>query len=391
MEESRTNRVRSSAVAGPSAAARWHVSVALGALALSAGCFSGGTIGAADGSVSSQDGSQVDAADAGPADADPPDALPLMEGVVTLVGSSNSGDIDGERNVARFNNPVNVVRGPDGNLYVTDFYNGTVRQVTPSGTVTTVTRDPSFVRPFGIVFAPTGELYVQTDRNSQGAEGGALWRIDSFTGKPNLLLDDIGRPRGLAALADGRLVLSNYFTHVVSTWLPGQPSPTPLAGANDSAGYVDATGTAARFDQPMDVVVDGNGDLVVADLGNNVLRKVTLAGVVTTLAGNGDAATVDGPALEASFYSPKALAIDDQGRIFVTEADGHVIRMVADGQVTTVAGDGDPGFRDGDPATAEFFGVEGLDQEQGYLYIADGDGGEAGQPYHRIRRVSIPQ
>lgn len=87
------------------------------------------------------------------------DAKPLGAGVVTLAGSSTPGDRDGLRDAAKFNNPVNVILSPAGDVFVADFDNSKIRKVTPFGLVTTVLTGPStFKRPFGLVFASDGTL-----------------------------------------------------------------------------------------------------------------------------------------------------------------------------------------------------------------------------------------
>jgi serine/threonine-protein kinase len=337
--------------------------------------------------------------DAGPPDADPPDALPLTIGLSTLAGGPEPGFQDGARNVASFDDPVNVAVAPDNVLFVADFNNGAIRRVTEDGQTTTFTHQPDFHRPFGIAFSTTGDLYVQTDRNSSndtdGKGTGALWRVNSSTGAATLLVDNIGRVRGIDVLPDGRIVLSDYIRHVLKIYNPANGQVSVLAGAEDQAGFVDAKGANARFDSPYDIVVDPDvGCVYVSDFHNHRIRQVNIAdGTVTTLSGKAIAGNTDGAIAAATYINPQGLAIDDARQLYVSDPGGHVIRKI-DLQaktVSTIAGDGDPGYVDNtDPLAARFYGLEGIDITNGgdHLYIADGDLGEGG-PYHRIRRVAF--
>jgi sugar lactone lactonase YvrE len=290
------------------------------------------------------------------------------------------------------------VMGPDGNIYTADFGNNSIRRITPSGMVSTLIEQSSFRRPFGMIFAADGTLYVQTDTNDTGGLStttGTVWRVDLDSGDATVVARNVGRPRGLAQLSDGRLVLAEGPRHSVLLLDPDAASPTPtlLAGSNDAAlsGYVDGTGSAARFNRPQDVVVIDD-EIYVADRENHRIRKITLDGVVTTLAGSGTPGNQDGSMAQASFNRPQGLAGDDAGNLYVSDLDGYRIRKidVGSGLVTTIAGSGTPGHLDAeDPMQAQFFGLEGIDVGDSYLYAADGSRGE-NEPYHRVRRVSLP-
>ena len=116
-------------------------------------------------------------------------------------------------------------------------------------------------------------------------------------------------------------------------------------------------------------------------------------GVVTSFAGDGIAGTIDGPAASARFVSPKAIAADASGAVFVSDTEAHRIRRIAaDGTVTTVAGNGVAGFMDGAGNVAQFVGQEGIavTADGRTLFVADGTGGaEPPGPYHRIRKITI--
>jgi sugar lactone lactonase YvrE len=251
-----------------------------------------------------------------------------------------------------------------------------------------------------MIFAADGSLYVQTDANDMGdlsTETGTLWRVDVDSGGAEVVARELGRPRGLAALDDGRLVLSDGPRHSVFLLDPeaAEPTLTLLAGSDDPqlSGHVDAIGAEARFSRPMDIVVIDDA-IYLADRENHRIRKITLDGEVSTVAGTGSPGGNDGATDEATFNLPHGLARDSAGNLYVSEVAGYRIRKIDlySDTVTTIAGTGMPGPQDAeDPMQARFFGLEGVDVDfdDRYLYVADGNQGEDA-PYHRVRRVSLP-
>ena len=118
---------------------------------------------------------------------------------------------------------------------------------------------------------------------------------------------------------------------------------TTLAGTG-SIGSTNGTGTAASFNLPYGIAVDASGTVYVADTHNNLIRKITAAGVVTTLAGTGSSGSTDGTGTAASFDEPVGVAVDSSGTVYVADAGNHLIRKItAAGVVTTLAGSGSSG------------------------------------------------
>jgi len=332
-----------------------------------------------------------------PIDAAIPDAPTLcLRGsldlaVTTLAGCEQSGTEDGDRATARFNNPTNVEIAPSGTAFVADFDNGLIRKVEPDGTTTTLPRPHDFARPFGLAIAADGSLFVETDDNdaSEHTETtGTIWNIDPDTGDAGVVSRNLGRPRGLAMLPDGKVALADHIHHLVSILDPATGIVTPLAGTLDTPGHLNATGTAALFAQPYDLVVDASGDLIVSDFDNHMLRKITLAGVVTDYAGSGDAGSLDGPNATARFDAPQGIAIAPDGTLFVTDVKRHVVRRIQAGMVTTVAGDGTSGWLySDDPRGARFYGLEGIAADATRVIVSDGNIGD-GMPFNRIRLLT---
>ncbi len=148
------------------------------------------------------------------------------------------------------------------------------------------------------------------------------------------------------------------------TTLAGSPCGLDSSGG-PIGGYADGTGSAARFNYARAVAVDNAGNVYVADEGNSAIRKVTPAGVVTTLAGdpsvldgNGNpvSGSADGTGSAARFYRPQGVAVDSAGNVYVADTDNNTIRKVTPGGVvTTPAGlAGTPGSADGTGSAARF-------------------------------------
>jgi secreted PhoX family phosphatase len=163
---------------------------------------------------------------------------------------------------------------------------------------------------------------------------------------------------------------------------------TTIAGAS-ATGTADGIGTAARFNQPYDITIDAAGNLYVADCVNNLIRKLSYNGTawdVTTIAG-GTAGFADGAGTAAQFIQPMGIAMDAAGNLYVGDDGNHRIRKLryngTDWDVTTVAGDGSTASLDGPGLTAQIFGPRGIKVDAvGNIYIAENGN-------HRIRKITF--
>tara|TARA_R110002096_G_scaffold171490_2_gene344367 strand:+ start:2864 stop:4051 length:1188 start_codon:yes stop_codon:yes gene_type:complete len=326
--------------------------------------------------------------DVAPSDAGPHSIDPLANGLSTLIGDSAAGFLNGSREFALLSNPVNVLVGPSGDVFVADFGNKAIRQVSPTGETSTLVRQAGFNRPFGMVFTSGGDFYVQTDRSSLDADTGALWRVAMDTGVATLVLDDSGRWRGLAALSDGRIAVGDATGFTIKIFDPVLETVTALAGEEGVAGFGNGTGAGAHFNIIRDVVATSGDVLFVSDSGNNRIRRVTLDGVVTTVAGNGIAASTNGVALASSVNRPSGLALAGDDVLYIGEFNSGMIRKLVGNVLTTVAGSV-PGHTDHvDPLQGRFFSAEGIDFVAPNLYSSDGNAG-GDEPFHRVRRIVI--
>jgi hypothetical protein len=151
---------------------------------------------------------------------------------------------------------------------------------------------------------------------------------------------------------------------------------TTLAGQVGVSGHADGTGTAALFNHPSGITVDGSGNAYIADTNNNTIRKLVIAsGAVTTVAGQaGIAGSADGAGTAASFNGPSGIAVDSTGNLYVSDTLNFTIRKVAStGAVSTVAGAvGASGFTDATGTAARFHGPQGLTLDSsGNVFVAD--------------------
>ena len=319
---------------------------------------------------------------------------PMTNGVSTLGGYSNPGYQDGNRQVNLFNNPVNCAVAPDGKIYIADFDNGKIRSLDNEGNASTTIAKSGFNRPFGMAFVGA-TLYVSTDRDSNGEGGpddlmsGTIWKIDVSARTATPVANRIGRPRGLAALSDGRIAVSDYNHHVIQIFDPASNSVTPLAGTWNIKGSADGVGGSATFAQPYGIVQRADGKLVVTDWENHKLRLVGLDGTVSTLAG-GSAGFADGTMSGAKFNHPQAI-VKAGSEFYINDIDNYRVRKISGdfSSVTTIAGDGTPGYKDDDSkAAAQFYGLEGIcvSGDGKNIYVADGTRGED-VPYNRVRVI----
>ena len=163
------------------------------------------------------------------------------------------------------------------------------------------------------------------------------WRANVITvhgdGSPTMLAD----PFGIAVDDEGVVYVADAGESNRIQKIAPEGTVTTLAGGSE--GFADGAGTQASFHTPSSLAIDSAGNLYVADTGNNRIRKVTPEGIVSTVAGDGTAGYVDGPAAQAQFNGPIGVAVDLTGNLYVADTYNDRIRMIStDGHVITLAG-----------------------------------------------------
>lgn len=306
--------------------------------------------------------------------------------VKTVAGSGELGYGDGAPTLAKFSFPSVAVEGSSGTYYIADTNNHRIRVVNPDNQVTTYAGTTSevdeygfavggfkdgtaktamFNGPKGLAKSAAGVLYVADAGNN------AIRTIDT-NGAVKTITKDLKGPSDIAIAPNGDLIVSDTLNHRIVK-VTEQGDVSVIAGGGYSkdgdwlvGGFADGKGQAAKFNEPTGLAISANGDIFVADTGNQRIRKITADGAVTTVAGIGTeqlgefgyivGGYADGDAAKAQFNFPMGLAFDGDGNLFVADTLNHVVRVLTPaGKVQTVAGiAGESGNKIGSESKAQF-------------------------------------
>ncbi len=266
--------------------------------------------------------------------------------VTTLAGSPGlSGSTDGVGTAARFNAPAGIAVNSVGTVYVADTFNHTIRVISSGGAVTTLagsagisgTADAQgtgarFTYPSGVAIDSSGVIYVADSSNHTIRRIQTDGSVSVLAGAPGQrgAVNDTGTnarfafPNGVAVDISGNVYVADSFNHCIRKITPFGGVST-LAG---SFGIGGSTDVPALFNQPSGVAVDTAGNVYVADTFNQLIRKITPAGAVTTQAGSPSIqGSADGIGNAARFNQPYGIAVDAAGtNIFVADTRNHTIR-----------------------------------------------------------------
>jgi sugar lactone lactonase YvrE len=283
----------------------------------------------------------------------------LCRALASLAGKANSyGNNNALGEDARFGLLRGLAFNPSGDLFVIDYES--------YGSTSTTRLDPEIRRisPNGLVTSFAGSWQARYSYANGIGSGIAMDGIRAMT------FDAAGN----MYFGDGRTV------RIISTGV----SSSTIAGSLSASGYVNGQAQSARFSDIQGIARDSQGNLFVSDTGNHAIRKVSTAGVVTTFAGADSAVAShqrsgysDGIGIAARFRSPSQIAIDAADNLYVADAGNHRIRRISPaGVVTTLAGQSDADVVDGQGTSAKFDNpfAMAIDISSGNLYVSDWNG-----------------
>ncbi|HZV36947.1 MAG TPA: hypothetical protein VFB72_20390, partial [Verrucomicrobiae bacterium] len=314
--------------------------------------------------------------------------------VSTIAGSGNPGSSDGSGTNAQFWGPVGIATSSSSNLYVADYFNGTVREITPAGVVSTIAGFASngkndgqgigarFSLAEAIAVDSKTNIYVADAANNTIRKISAGGSVSTYSGTSGVAgstnsfgtNSQFNAPQGVAVDSSGNVYVADTLNNTIRKIATSGIAST-LAGVAGYANNADGSGTNAQFHAPQGIAVDRFSNVYVADTLNSTIRVITSLGTVSTLAGSpGVFGSADGVKGNALFNCPKGLALDSATNIYVADSLNHTIRKVTpSGVVTTLAGmPGVIGSADGTNSDARFFLPDGIAVDgSGNVYVSD--------------------
>lgn len=267
---------------------------------------------------------------------------------VSIYAGNGSADLkDGALLQAQFGEPSGMIYDTNGNLFVADYRNNSIRKITTAGDVSTfagskieglvdgVGNAAKFTTPTGLTIDANNNLFVVDNGNNCIRKITITGNVTTFAGsKSSGLVNGIAAkfdsPTGIAIDANSNLYVADNGNNCIRKITSDGTVSTFAGGNNTNSGLVNATGIAARFKNPMDLVIDGFGNIFVTDFNNNAIRKITADGVVTTIAGSstGTAGSQDGNGASATFKQPCGIVIDKNGILYVADEGNNKIRKL---------------------------------------------------------------
>jgi trimeric autotransporter adhesin len=331
-------------------------------------------------------------------------------GVITTVAGNGTAGFSGDGGTAAaalLNYPADVAVDTANNLYIADSLNARIRRVDASGVIRTIAGGgtsetagdggPATAArlnfPVSVGLDSAGNLYVaESNRLRKITASGIISTVagngtEGFSGDGGpAAAANLNYPSDSAVDSEGSIYIADRQNNRIRKVTPAGMIST-VAGSGE-AGYSGDGGpaTTANLYHPSSVAIDSEGNLYVADTDNNRIRKVTAAGVINTVAGNGWSGFGGdyGPATEAQIQRPTGVTVDFAGNLYVTAESERIRKVTAGGVITTVAGNGIQGFNgDGGPAMeAHINGPHRVAVDAaGNLFIADTGG-------NRVRKVT---
>lgn len=302
--------------------------------------------------------------------------------VSTVAGKTDTtGTGDGIGNAATFNSPHGVACDKAGNIYVADRFNHKIRKISSGNIVTTFAGSgniggfdgtgtaASFYEPWGIACDTAGNVYVADTKNYKIRKITTAGVVTTIAGTGSFgttngpaILARFGFPTGICVTDDGTIYVADHQTHTIRKIFQG--NVTTLAGTPYVIGSNDGQGTAASFNRPYGIDLDLNGNILVADEWNHLIREVTPGGLVTTIAGVGIVGSTNGQPMASMFNYPWDVTVDANNNIFIADGYNYTIRKISAGPfpvVSTYVGTaGVSGANNGTGALASFDGATSI-------------------------------
>ena len=266
--------------------------------------------------------------------------------VTTFAGSGTAGAVDGMGTAASFNMPPGIVATDKDTLYVADYGNNLIRKISPDGLVTTLAT--GVIEPAIITLDKDGNLYVSEWTGHRIIKITPAGLVSTFAGSGNEgQADGVGtaasfnKPAGIAFDKDGNLYVSDTVLNLIRKITP--------------EGVVSTFYNGEELNGARGIAFDKDGNLFVANTFKHVISKIDQNGILTTFAGTGEVGYTDGSLSSALFNQPNAIMFLENGDMLVSDRKNHVIRKISNGIVTTFAGKGEvSGFVDGIGIRARF-------------------------------------
>ena len=317
--------------------------------------------------------------------------VPASGSFVSTFAGGSYGNDDGIGANAKFSYPFGLATDANDNVFVADQYSHSIRKITPDADVTTLAgngfamaiegtgTDASFNTPMGVAVDNEGNVYVAEQYSNKIRKitsagvtttfaGSGLQGMDNGTGTAA----SFSQPIAVALNKQGStLYVADYINNVIRK-VTSTAEVSIFAGTG-AQGDADGIATDASFNGVTGLVLDASGNVYLADMGNNKIRKITPSGVVSTFAGSGTEGAADGQGTAASFRSPTGIAIDGAGNLYVADQYNYRIRKITPtGFVSTIAGNGTDGFANGVGLEASFSSPTGVTiDSKGNLYVTD--------------------
>ena len=275
--------------------------------------------------------------------------------------------------VISFAGPRGIAVDREGNLFVSDTDAATVHKITPRAEIILLPGGASMIDPVGLGVDREGNVVITDERREEvfkvTPDGRTLLAATATSAEPRFR-----RPTSVAIDRAGNAFIADPGDGTIRK-IAVDGTPSTVAGQHASFGNADGSAASARFRSPRAIAVDRGGRLYVADDLDHTIRMISTGGYVSTLAGEpGQSGGADGVGREARFRGPKGIAVDGYGNIYVADTGNSVIRKITSlGEVTTWAGKiGGPGDADGPVEAARFHKPESVAaDEAGNVFVAD--------------------